>query len=209
MSDAPQNRSIPGGSKAGRSRILLSRWAVALTLVGVFLALRLLNPLPLESLRESTIGFILDAASRLLPENTALPDVVVVDIDDPTVNSYGKWPLPRSEITRLIDAVYRARPEAIGCACVFLGESEGADADFDRRLALSFHAAKVVLGVTEQRSAARNPALAAGGKSDPSWTIDRPVVGFDNAEQIHDVPAFVNVAPVNNIFTQVAGGVGL
>lgn len=181
-----------------------ARFVVVVLCLAGYLVLRLLNPLPWERLRDSSIGFLIEFSNNFPTKQIAPPPptVVIVDIDDVTVNNYGKWPLPRSEITRLLNAVNRAHPAAIGCACVFLGESEGIDADFDRRLALSFHDGKVVLGVAEQRSTLAQASLNA------AWTVDRPVVGFDNPNDIRDIPVFSNVTPVNNIFSEVAGGVG-
>ena len=181
-----------------------SRLAIILLCLASYAVLRLVNPLPLERLRDSSIGFLIEFSNNFLTKEASPPpaDVVIVDIDDVTVNNYGKWPLPRSEITRLLDAIDQARPATIGCACVFLGESESADADFDRKLALSFHNGRVVLGVAEQRSAASRSALNA------DWNLSRPVVSLGDPNDIRDIPAFTNVTPVNNIFSQVAGGVG-
>jgi signal transduction histidine kinase len=204
MSGEIKKRFFSFWSKPDRTGRAPSRLFAAFLCLTVFVVLRLLNPLPLERLRDSSIGFLIEFSSNMLGDTApaSTPDTVIVDIDDLTVNSYGKWPLPRSEITRMVQAINQANPAAIGCACVFLGEAEGQDAEFDRKLADSFHDGNVVLGIAEQRAApSRGPTPNVG-------RISRPIVSFDNPDEIHDVPEFASITPVSTLFSQAAGGVG-
>lgn len=198
-----QKRHFTFRPKSGSAGKIASLVLIGLLCLATYLVLRLTNPLPLERLRDSSIGLLLGFSNNFFAENApaSSPQVVIVDIDDPTVNNYGKWPLPRSEITRLMEAVNKASPAAIGCACVFLGESEGIDKDFDLKLAQSFRDGSVVLGVAEQRA---SPAQAG----DNAWKIARPHVSFDNAAEIHDLPEFASITPVSNMFSKAAAGVG-
>ncbi|MGU7769423.1 CHASE2 domain-containing protein [Burkholderia sp. MR1-5-21] len=41
------------------------------------------------------------------------PDIVVVDIDNPSVQALGRWPWPRSVHARLLDTLARAQPAAV------------------------------------------------------------------------------------------------
>ncbi|RQS65219.1 CHASE2 domain-containing protein [Burkholderia sp. Bp8963] len=41
------------------------------------------------------------------------PDIVVVDIDNPSVQALGRWPWPRSVHARLLDTLVRAQPAAV------------------------------------------------------------------------------------------------
>ncbi|MGU7779756.1 CHASE2 domain-containing protein [Burkholderia sp. PU8-34] len=41
------------------------------------------------------------------------PDIVVVDIDNPSVQTLGRWPWPRSVHARLLDTLARAQPAAV------------------------------------------------------------------------------------------------
>lgn len=204
MSDYLKKRFPAFQLKPGRTGKAPSRLLAAFLCLSVFVVLRLLNPLPLERLRDSSIGFLIESSNNFLGDAApaSTPDTVIVDIDDLTVNSYGKWPLPRSEITRMVQAINLAKPAAVGCACVFLGESEGVDAEFDRKLADSFHDGNVVLGIAEQRASPARGQVPSVGR------ISRPVVSFDNPDEIHDVPEFASITPVSTLFSRAAGGVG-
>jgi signal transduction histidine kinase len=204
MSVEPKKKFFAFRSKSGWTGKAPSRLLAALLCLAVFVILRLLNPLPFERLRDSSIGFLIETSSNFLDDDApaSIPDTVIVDIDDLTVNSYGKWPLPRSEITRMMQAINQAKPAVIGCACVFLGESEGTDAAFDRALADSFRDGNVVLGIAEQRTTLTRGATQNAGR------IGRPVVSFDNPDEIHDVPEFASITPVSPLFSRAAGGVG-
>jgi hypothetical protein len=136
---------------AGRSVGFASRTGIALLCLGIFLVLRVLNPLPAERFRDSAIGKIIDVVSGIVDtEKTALqPGVFFVDIDEATIAKYGRWPLPRRDLARLLGSVMAGKPAVVGFAYVFLPAS--GDVAGDRVLAASLRAGPVVLGMAQFR----------------------------------------------------------
>ena len=80
------------------------------------MAVRIWDPFPVESLRLKTF----DTFQRIQPRvsTTALP-VVVVDIDEASLASYGQWPWPRTVIARLIEEILRSGAVVLGFDVIF------------------------------------------------------------------------------------------
>jgi serine phosphatase RsbU (regulator of sigma subunit)/CHASE2 domain-containing sensor protein len=60
----------------------------------------------------------LDAYQWLAPRTRASAPAVIVAIDDASLVRHGQWPWPRTILARLVRAIARARPAAIGFAIV-------------------------------------------------------------------------------------------
>ncbi|MBI5518472.1 MAG: adenylate/guanylate cyclase domain-containing protein [Desulfovibrio sp.] len=92
------------------------------TLCALWLAM-LLFPLPFERLELAAFDLRLRLAPRPLPS----PDVVLVDIDDATLQRFGSWPLPRSVHARALDALTRCGVSVVAYDIVFRGPAQGQD----------------------------------------------------------------------------------
>lgn len=54
------------------------------------------------------------AVQRLRPPVSTDPRIVIVDLDDASLQARGRWPWPRQQLASLIDAIQRAEPAYIG-----------------------------------------------------------------------------------------------
>lgn len=76
--------------------------------------------------------------------------ILIVEIDEPSLRALGRWPWPRSEHARLLEALYGQKPTAVGYSVLFLDESID-----DARLAEAMRAvAPVYLAALVDRDAA-------------------------------------------------------
>jgi len=121
----------------------------------------------------------LDGYQELSPRERRSAPVVIVAIDEASLDRFGQWPWPRNLVARLLDRIAAARPAAIGVDIVF-AESDrfsperlapsAAEADpklaerlarlprHDATLAASIRAAPVVLGIAGLESGAATDA---------------------------------------------------
>lgn len=176
-----------------------SRIAITLVCLGIFLLLRIFNPLPVERLRDTAIGRAIEMA-RIVPveKNTGpAPTVVIVDIDDATIARYGRWPLPRNVLAQLLDVVKAGKPLSVGFPYVFTGASEGQDVD--RKLAESLRGGHVVLGTAQVRSSRAFDAANMPAAS----------VRLDNADALDAMPYFERLMPIPELFMGSVAGAGL
>lgn len=91
-----------------------------------------------------------------LSPRSAPPEIVIVAIDDASVEAIGRWPWRRAVHATLLDRLAQARPKAIALDLV-LSEPD-ADPEQDRHLALALaRAAPVVLPVTWTAADALGP----------------------------------------------------
>lgn len=86
-------------------------------LILLLTALRLWDPLWIEGLRLR--GF--DLVQQLSPLRVEVADsaVIVLDIDEESIEQFGQWPWPRSIIAKLLDACAEAGAAAIGLDMLF------------------------------------------------------------------------------------------
>ncbi|MEM7634396.1 MAG: CHASE2 domain-containing protein, partial [Pseudomonadota bacterium] len=77
---------------------------LALVLLLAMVALRVVDPAPLETLRLKTFDLYQIA---LAPKPTP-QQVIIVDIDEKSLNELGQWPWPRSTLAKIIDKVGQA-----------------------------------------------------------------------------------------------------
>ncbi len=105
---------IGGSLKSFGERI---GWARALggALLLAFVALRLWDPLPLELLR---LKFF-DLYQLAKPRKVAERPVVIVDIDEASLEALGQWPWPRTLAARLVDRITEAGALAVAFDVVF------------------------------------------------------------------------------------------
>jgi adenylate cyclase len=101
-------------SQTGRKFSLLKWFGLRRTagflLLAAFIALRIWDPAQLENLRLR--GF--DLYQTLKPRVAKLKPVVIVDIDEASLQAMGQWPWPRTLLAELIDKIQAAGSAAIG-----------------------------------------------------------------------------------------------
>ena len=94
------------------------RWrgrALALLCLIGFLAFRLVEPVPFETLRLA----LFDTLQLLKPRVRQPLPVVIVDIDEKSLAQYGQWPWPRNLTAKLVDRISELKPLAIGFDILF------------------------------------------------------------------------------------------
>jgi len=88
---------------------------LALVLLLLMVALRVIDPAPLETLRLKTFDLYQIA---LAPKPTP-QQVIIVDIDENSLNELGQWPWPRSTLAKILDKVGQAGAVAVGLDVLF------------------------------------------------------------------------------------------
>lgn len=98
----------------------LARWfgvrrTLGFALLAAFLALRIWDPGPLESLRLRSFDFY----QTLKPREVTIRPVVIVDIDEDSLRAIGQWPWPRTVIAELVTRLQQLGAAAIGFDVIF------------------------------------------------------------------------------------------
>ncbi len=170
----------------------LGRWQgtpLALALIIVLAVIRALNPAPVDGLKLR----LFDLLQEFQPRPYQAAPVVIVDIDEESLERLGQWPWPRNLMARLINGIAAAGAPVIGFDVLFpevdrLSPEQVAetlptlDAETrerlralprnDELLGMAFHQTKVVLGVGALRAGegggplppfARAPIREVGG----------------------------------------------
>lgn len=81
--------------------------AILVVVVAIALALGLAQRLPLQSAW-------FDACQRVAPRSVESSPVTIVEIDDRSLATFGRWPWPRNLLAQLIHTIGGAEPAAIG-----------------------------------------------------------------------------------------------
>ena len=81
-------------------KILLSPWTALITLV-LILGIRIADPTFIESVRLRYFDTLI--TGKAPTEN----NIYTVNIDEPTLDKYGQWPLPRTEYAKIIRDLYQ------------------------------------------------------------------------------------------------------
>ena len=100
---------------SGLARALGSRRSLGLFLLAVCLCIRIWDPYPLEELRLRSF----DLYQNLSPRKALLRPVVIVDIDEESISTYGQWPWPRTVLADLLTQLYEMQAVAIAFDVVF------------------------------------------------------------------------------------------
>jgi adenylate cyclase len=98
---------------------LLNRFGMGRTIALVLLIdlalLRIWDPLPVEALRLRTF----DAYQLIAPRVATQRPVVIIDIDEDSLNALGQWPWPRTMVADMVTRVTQMGAAAIGFDVVF------------------------------------------------------------------------------------------
>ena len=104
-----------------RVRRLSPRWLLplaGLVVVIGMLALRLADPVALQVLRLKATDIYTELSPRTLEEDYTFP-VLIVDIDDRSLEQHGQWPWPRTLIAELLDRLVQYGAVVIGVDMIF------------------------------------------------------------------------------------------
>ena len=180
-----------------------SGWLLPPLAVACGLALLLLDPLPLQVLRNA----VFDQYQRWQPRTEQALAVRIIDVDEQSLQRLGQWPWPRNRLAKLVDELQAAQVAAIGFDMVFAEADRTSpqalagqwplngvlrDAlrklpDHDQIFARSIARAPVVVGFTLDRRPAEQ--ATAGLSAHPFRYID------SGAPAAHWLHAFDAVTP--------------
>ena len=134
-----------------------------------------------------------DLYQQIAPVEIPLDDIVLVEIDDASLTSEGRWPWPRTRIARLIEAIGEQEPAAFAIDILFpdRGTEEG-----DAALA--------------QAIAQTQPVLAMSLTDQAGSTEPAPIAGWSVVGEAPDTLAtFPGLLASLPDLTDVAGGLGM
>ena len=92
---------------------LYSGWAVAISIV-LLTALRVADPVPLQSLRSQTFDYL-----QQLDEVTQSNEVVIINIGEKSLQQWGQWPWPRQNFAQVISDLRNKNAGMIGLNIMF------------------------------------------------------------------------------------------
>lgn len=95
--------------------LTLRNWRVALILLPLAVALRIFDPWPVEELRLK----LFDLYQEFSPRQIESYPVVVIDIDEASLDAFGQWPWPRDLLAELVDFAAGADVHGIGFDILF------------------------------------------------------------------------------------------
>jgi len=90
-----------------------SGWAVAVSIV-LLATLRIVDPTPLQSLRSQTFDYL-----QQLDETKQSQEVVIVNLGEQSLNTWGQWPWPRHNFAQLIHDLRQKNAGIIGLNFMF------------------------------------------------------------------------------------------
>lgn len=185
-----------------RSFFTLTR-SFGLAWLAILLALHWWNPVPVDLLRMR--GF--DLYQQLAPRHKTDASVVVVDLDEASLDAIGQWPWPRTVVAELIEQLFRNDAAAVGLDILFaepdrlspqriadsirglgpgIAEALRALPNNDQVLAATLRRTRVVLGRTE--TVWNLPLLEAAAAGSGVFNLDPERDGI-----VRRVPAVIRV----------------
>src|SRR3989442_3254515 len=109
------------------SRFTSQRTRTALILLVSMLAVVLVTWF-VPSINAASLNMLFRLRGTLPPPD----DIIIVAIDDPSLQRIGNWPWPRSVMAEVIDKLSGAKPRAVGLDVIY---AEPSDLSKDQRLA--------------------------------------------------------------------------
>ena len=189
--------------------ILASGLAPAL----VVAALALLRPAVLARLDDATYDAVLRIAGTKPPD----PSVVIVDVDERSLESGGQWPWRRDVVGRLITGLRTAGATVVAMDIVFAepdshemnrGTADGPSMTPDEELARALHNSQVVLGYGlhfDERASVKRPCVLhpapiavvqpPGGSATPMFQATGAACNLAILAQAVGRSGFLNAAP--------------
>jgi len=140
-------------------KILLSPWTALLTLALV-VGIRIADPAFIESVRLRYFDTLITAKAPT--EN----NIYTVNIDEPTLDKYGQWPLPRAEYAKIIKDLYD-RNAGLVVLNVLMAEPDRTGGDASLSFALKNY--PVVLGSVPSNKTKNTPRVPGSAVLGPEW----------------------------------------
>jgi adenylate cyclase len=140
-------------------KILLSPWTALLTLALV-VGIRIADPSFVESVRLRYFDTLI--TSKAPTEN----NIYTVNIDEPTLDKYGQWPLPRAEYAKIIKDLYD-RNAGLVVLNVLMAEPDRTGGDASLSAALKNY--PVVLGSVPSNKTKNTPRVPGSAVLGPEW----------------------------------------
>ena len=205
----PRPRAPLGALRRLGRRVGLGR-VLAAALLGLLLAVRIWDPPPVEALRVRTFDAFQAIEPRVPPPERP---VVIVDIDEASLQAIGQWPWPRTRVAEIcrklaeagavviaFDTLFaepdRLSPTLLADSLPNLSEAARADlraqASNDDVLAEAMGQARVVLGQT----AAAQPIAWTGDGQPPQTGMAVVGVDADPARALIHFPGLIRNVPV-------------
>ena len=178
-----------------------------LALLVLLIAVRIADPLFVSTIRNQSF----DILQRLHPRPQTKQPVVVVDIDEESLDQVGQWPWPRSDVARLVDKLTAMGAIAIGFDVVFaepdrLSPDKIAEDNAslpedikagllalpsnEELLADAIRRSRVIVGETSVRQGDGPEANAGGGQEIPE--VPHAALGADPTPYLLQFPRLVD-----------------
>jgi adenylate cyclase len=115
MSLADEKKSISILKRLHLPKVGKARWIALAVLVG-FIAIRAIDPLPLQTVRVKTF----DLFQQLEPREI-IPDspVVIIDLDEASLKEVGQWPWPRNLLAKMTLNLFKMGVRVVGFDVIF------------------------------------------------------------------------------------------
>jgi adenylate cyclase len=117
------SKQAPTAAPSGRGR------AIALGVLALMVLLQGLEAIPFQ---EQARAFVFDRFQRIVPRSRPSSPVLIVDIDEASLERFGQWPWPRSLLAQLIAAIHDRQPAAIGLDILMPESDRGSPCDAAR-----------------------------------------------------------------------------
>ena len=140
-------------------KILLSPWTALLTLALV-MGIRIADPSFVESVRLRYFDTLITAKA---PTDN---NIYTVNIDEPTLDKYGQWPLPRAEYAKIIKDLYD-RGAGLVVLNVLMAEPDRTGGDASLSAALKNY--PVILGSVPSAKTKNTPRVPGSVVLGPEW----------------------------------------
>ena len=152
-----------------------STWAVVVSVI-ILLALKVYNPLPLQTLQLKTFDLYQKFGNNYLSKS-----LVLVDISDTSLNLYGQWPWKRDQLGRAVIKAYQNGAALVFLNVVFVHKDRlGGDEMFLKMIS------KYPVILTETKDAKN------------LQSIKRKVLGVGNVDVPIDVDGTIRKLPLEN-----------
>ena len=166
-------------------KILTSPWTALLTLA-LIVSIRIADPVFVESVRLRYFDTLITA------KEPTFNNIVTVNIDEPTLDKHGQWPLPRAEYAKIIKDLYD-RGAGLVVLNVLMAEPDRTGGDAGLSSALKQY--PVVLGSVPSNKTKNTPRVPGSAVLGPEWL-----------DQIVQYPGLIANVP---ILENSAAGVGI
>jgi CHASE2 domain-containing sensor protein len=185
---------------------LSKRWAAPLGLL-VLISFYLLEMIPFQ---QTIRNYTFDVYQNLSPRDRISAPVVIADIDEASLTSFGQWPWPRSLLAQLVNTIGQHQPAAIALDIIMPEKDRSSPCELtrfipdvdqelrtrvcnlpsnDELLAKALSDNKAVLGVAGVESnltSELNPAPMIVKGSDPKPYLTRFSSALTNIKQLQD-----------------------